>query len=79
LESDFNLLVLSCNEVVSAQVPNSLREIAKSIADKEDFRRLSPEEATRQLTIRNLHFSQKLQLIIEELTGKGLIAELFFY
>ncbi len=61
MESDFNLLISSCNEVVSAEVPNSLREIAKSIADKESFRQLSDEEATRQLINGTDEASQKFK------------------
>ncbi|XP_054166948.1 prodigiosin synthesizing transferase PigC-like [Oppia nitens] len=49
IESDFNLLISSCNEVISAEVPNHLREIAKSIKDKEQFKTLSDEEALKVL------------------------------
>ncbi|CAG2170142.1 unnamed protein product [Oppiella nova] len=49
LESDYNSLISSCSDVVSAEVPNSLREIAKSIKDKQSFRQLTDEEALQVL------------------------------
>ena len=49
LESDFNLMIFSCDEVVSAEVPNILREIAKCIKDKQWFCKLSDEEALQML------------------------------
>jgi rifampicin phosphotransferase len=39
----------SCNEVVSADVPNQLREIADLIKDKEQFKLFSNEEALNYL------------------------------
>lgn len=50
LDEDFYLLISSCNDVVSAEVPNMLREIAKSIEDKKNFVDLSEEEALKELT-----------------------------
>jgi hypothetical protein len=47
--------------VVSADVPNSLREIAKCIADKESFRRYSDEEALQSLKNGTDEASQKFQ------------------
>ena len=49
MEDDFNLMVSSCDDVISAEVPNNLREIAKSVKDKEGFKRLSDEEALKTL------------------------------
>ena len=43
-------MLSSCNDVISAEVPNSLRDIAKSIKNKERFRQLSDEEALKELT-----------------------------
>ena len=51
LEEDFNLLISSCDDVISAEVPNSLRDIANSIKDKESFKQLSDEDALK--TLRN--------------------------
>src|SRR5699024_8378062 len=41
VEEDLNLLMSSCNDVVSAEVPNMLRDIAKAIDDKASFVQLS--------------------------------------
>ncbi|CAG2173671.1 unnamed protein product, partial [Oppiella nova] len=49
LEIDFNSMISSCDEVISAEVPNRLREIAISIRDKEGFRQLSDEKALEML------------------------------
>ena len=49
LEEDFTLMVSSCDDVISAEVANNLRDIAKSIKDKERFRLLSNEEALKEL------------------------------
>ncbi|CAG2171455.1 unnamed protein product, partial [Oppiella nova] len=49
LESDYNLLIASCNDVISADAPNSLREIATTIKDKHTFRQLTDEEALQVL------------------------------
>ncbi|CAG2119218.1 unnamed protein product, partial [Medioppia subpectinata] len=49
LDSDMNLLISSCDEVVSAEVPNRLRDIAVAIEDRQRFVRLSDEEALEEL------------------------------
>lgn len=48
-EEDFNLLISSCDEVISAEVPNSLRDIAKSIQNRDHFLSLTDKEAIEQL------------------------------
>src|SRR5699024_5274184 len=47
--NDHNLLTSSCNDVVSAEIPSRLRDIAKAIQDKEAFGELSDEEALEVL------------------------------
>ena len=42
-------MISSCNDVVSAEVPNYLRDIAIRIKDKEKFNKLSDEEALNVL------------------------------
>lgn len=49
VDSDFNLLMSHCNDVVSAEVPNSLRKIALAIEDKDKFVNFSDEEAAEYL------------------------------
>ena len=49
LESDYQLMMSSCNEVISAEVPNELREIARSINNPEEFMNLTDEEALKRL------------------------------
>lgn len=49
LEYDLNLLLSHCNDVVSAEVPNMLREIAKAIPDRDRFKDLSDEDALAYL------------------------------
>lgn len=44
-EEDLNMLMSTCNDVVSAEVPNMLRDIARAIADKQKFTQLSDDEA----------------------------------
>src|SRR5699024_9446511 len=45
LEYDLNLLLSHCNDVVSADVPKMLREIARTIPDRDRFKNLSDEDA----------------------------------
>ncbi|XP_054166684.1 prodigiosin synthesizing transferase PigC-like [Oppia nitens] len=65
LDSDFNLMVSSCDGVISAEVPNYLREIAKLIKDKEKFRQLTDEEAVQVLRNGNDEASKKFEKFIE--------------
>ncbi|XP_054166950.1 uncharacterized phosphotransferase YvkC-like [Oppia nitens] len=50
LDSDFNLMIFSCDEVVSAEVPNILRDIAQTINNKQQFVQLSDNEALKMLS-----------------------------
>jgi pyruvate,water dikinase len=43
--ADIATLLSSCNDVISAEVPNLLRDVAIAIQDKEGFRSMSDEEA----------------------------------
>ncbi len=43
--SDLNLLMSHCNDVVSAEVPNMLREIAQAVEDREAFAAMTDEAA----------------------------------
>ena len=44
-------MVSSCNDVISAEVPNSLMDIAKAINNKQRFRQLTDEEALKELSV----------------------------
>ncbi|XP_054166988.1 prodigiosin synthesizing transferase PigC-like [Oppia nitens] len=70
-ESDFNLMISSCNEVISAEVPNHLREIAKSIKDKEQFKTLSDEEALKVLIEGSDSASKKFKDFLEKHGHRG--------
>ena len=61
MEDDFNLLISSCDEVISAEVPNNLRDIAKAIEDKKQFIQLSDEEALKALKYGTDESSQKFK------------------
>ena len=61
MEYDFNHLISSCNEVVSAEVPDNLKDIAKSIADKDTFKQLSDAEALQLLKNGTDEASQKFR------------------
>jgi len=47
--SDFAQLLSSANEVISAEVPNTLREIAKSIPNPEEFQLKSDDQMIEYL------------------------------
>ncbi|CAG2106037.1 unnamed protein product, partial [Medioppia subpectinata] len=71
MDSDYNLMVSSCNDVISAEVPNSLREIAKSIRDKQWFRQLSDEEALQVLQTGSDESSQKFRYFLDRHGHRG--------
>jgi hypothetical protein len=71
LESDFNLLISSCNEVISAEVPNNLREIAKSIRDKHSFKQMSDEKAMKTLMEGTDESSQKFKQFLDKHGHRG--------
>ena len=64
-------MISSCNDVISAEVPNSLREIAKSINDKEHFRQLSDEEALKELRNGNDEASNKFNAFLYKHGHRG--------
>ena len=71
LEEDFNLLISSCDDVISAEVPNSLRDIANSIKDKERFRQLSDEEALKTLRDGTDETSKKFRDLLSKHGHRG--------
>ncbi|CAG2120106.1 unnamed protein product, partial [Medioppia subpectinata] len=71
IESDYNLMISSATDVISAEVPKILREIAKSIKDKQWFRQLSDEEALQELTTGTDESSQQFQYFIERHGHRG--------
>ncbi|CAG2117807.1 unnamed protein product [Medioppia subpectinata] len=71
MDSDYNLMVSSCNDVISAEVPNSLREIAKSIKDKQWFRQLSDEEALQVLQTGSDESSHKFRYFLDRHGHRG--------
>ncbi|CAG2119091.1 unnamed protein product, partial [Medioppia subpectinata] len=71
MESDYNLMISSATNVISAEVPKMLSEIAKSIKDKQWFRQLSDEEALQVLTTGSDESSQKFRYFIERHGHRG--------
>ena len=70
-EEDFNLMISSCNDVISAEVPNILREIAVCIKDKDRFRQLSDEEALKELRDGTGEASDKFRAFLEKHGHRG--------
>ena len=64
-------MMSSCNEVVSAEVPNELREISKSIKNQEEFMNLTDEEAVKRLRDGKDESSKKFALFIEKHGHRG--------
>jgi len=64
-------MVSSCNDVISAEVPNSLRDIAKSIKDKQTFRQLSDKEALQVLYKGTDESSLKFKQFLEKHGHRG--------
>ncbi|CAG2105449.1 unnamed protein product [Medioppia subpectinata] len=71
IESDYNLMISSATNVISAEVPNTLREIAKSIKDKQWFRQLSDEEALQVLQTGSDESSQQFRYFLERHGHRG--------
>ncbi|CAG2111414.1 unnamed protein product, partial [Medioppia subpectinata] len=71
VEDDYNLMISSATNVISAEVPKMLSEIAKSIKDKQWFRQLSDEEALQVLTTGSDESSQKFRYFIERHGHRG--------
>jgi hypothetical protein len=57
--------------VVSAEVPNKLRDIAKSIKNKETFKNMSDEEALRILINGSDDASQKFRQFLSKHGHRG--------
>jgi hypothetical protein len=64
-------MISSCNDVISAEVPNSLREIAVSVADKHLFRQLSDEEALSVLMEAGDEASHKFKQFLQTHGHRG--------
>jgi hypothetical protein len=58
-------MLSSCNEVVSAEVPNEIREIARSIENPEEFTKLTDEEAVKTLREGKTKASDKFKQFIQ--------------
>ena len=71
LEDDFNLLISSCEDIISAEVPNNLRDIAKAIENKKQFTQLSDEEALEMLREGKGEASQKFKLFLAKHGHRG--------
>ena len=71
MEDDFNLMISSCDEVISAEVPNNLRDIAKAIKDKKQFIQLSDKEALKILRDGKDEASQKFHEFLERHGHRG--------
>ena len=64
-------MISSCNDVISAEVPNSLRDIAKSIQDKVRFRQLTDEEALKELKHGRDEASKKFNAFLDKHGHRG--------
>src|SRR5882757_7645371 len=64
-------MMSSCNDVVSAEVPNELREIAINIKNAEEFMNLTDEEALKRLRDGKDEASKKFALFIEKHGHRG--------
>ena len=66
-EADHNLLLSHCNNVISAEVPARLREIALAIEDKEGFARMDEDEAVKafQSMKRDVEKGNKIETLKE--------------
>ena len=71
LDNDMNLMMSHCNDVISAEVPNMLREIAKAVQDKESFIKLTDEEALDVLRSKSSTESKASEIFDEFLTKHG--------
>ena len=59
--NDLALLLSSCNDVVSAEVPNELRKIAECIKDPQQFLSLNDDEALQFLRSGTTQSSDKFK------------------
>ena len=71
LDDDFNLMTSSCDEVISAEVPNNLRDIAKAIKERTQFTQLSDEEALKALKDGKDEASQKFKEFLDRHGHRG--------
>ena len=71
VESDFNLLMSHCNDVVSCEVPNTLKKIAKFIKNKDSFVQLTDEDALKTLQSKLGNENDAAKLFIEFLNKHG--------
>ena len=71
MEDDYHLLISSCEDVISAEVPNTLRDIAISIKDKKQLTQLSDEEALKVLTEGSQSVSQKFEQFLKRHGHRG--------
>ncbi|CAG2109509.1 unnamed protein product [Medioppia subpectinata] len=69
--SDFGQLVSSANQVVSAQVPNLLRDIAVSIENRQQFRQMSDEKALKYLLHSDTKASIKFKQFLLDYGHRG--------
>lgn len=70
-EADLNMLMSTCNDVVSAEVPNMLRDIARAIVDKQKFAQLSDDEALALLQGKNGNESEAATIFASFLKWHG--------
>ena len=69
--ADFAQLISNANQVVSAQVPNLLREIANSIEVPLRFRQMSDERALKYLLTSNTKASELFKSFLSEFGHRG--------
>ena len=69
--TDFSQLVSSASEVVSAQVPNLLGDIANSIEKPQKFKTMSDEKALKYLLYSETEASLKFKRFLLEYGHRG--------
>jgi len=69
--TDFAQLLSCANEVVSAEVPNSLRDIANAIQDGQQFRAMSDKKALKYLLSGDSEASNKFKQFLVKYGHRG--------
>lgn len=69
--SDLAYLLSNCNQVVSAEVPNAVRDVAASIGDANKFRGLSDDEALEYLLNGDENTSFKFRSLLNKHGHRG--------
>ncbi|CAG2105186.1 unnamed protein product [Medioppia subpectinata] len=71
LYNDFAYLMSSCGQLVSADVPSALRQLAQAIENPQEFRALSDEKALEYLKHNSNQSGQQFRAFIAEHGHRG--------